>query len=187
MRLGILGGTFNPIHIGHLVLAETAREALALDRVVFIPANQPPHKRATGLLSGATRLRLIELAIRGHPGFAASDIELRRGGASYSIDTVKMLRTQLPDAKLFLLMGADMLSVRWLAWDVLKRLCTVVAARRPGMQSSSRQAGIRWVPMPQIEIASSDIRARLRTGRSIRYLVPVSVERDIRQHRLYQQ
>lgn len=185
MRLGVFGGTFNPIHMGHLLLAETARETLALDRVLFIPARQPPHKRIRGLLPGSVRLKLIGLAIRDHPSFAASDIELARPGPSYAIETVRLLRRRFPTAKLFLLMGEDMLAVRWLAWDELSRLCTVVAARRPGATRPVPARGMRWVAMPQLEIASSDIRTRLAEGRSIRYLVPRPVERYIRQHRLY--
>ena len=185
IKIGIFGGTFNPIHVGHLLLAETARESLALDRVLFIPTQQPPHKRASDLLPGAARLELITLAIRDQPAFVASDIELQRPGPSYSIDTVKMLRSQVPTAKLFLLIGEDMLGVRWLAWTEIKRLCTVVAAHRPGFRPSRSQRGLKWLPMPQVEIASSDIRARLRSGRSIRYLVPAAVERHLHQHRLY--
>jgi len=191
-RIGIFGGTFNPIHLGHLLLAETARESLALDRVLFIPAHQPPHKRVRGLLPGPVRLKLIELATRDHPAFVASDIELARPGPSYSIETVRLLRQRLPDAKLFLLVGEDMLAARWLAWDELRRLCTIVAARRRGAppQASARPAvggarGVTWLAMPQVDIASTDIRRRLAAGRSIRYLVPPAVERHILQHRLY--
>jgi nicotinate-nucleotide adenylyltransferase len=214
MRLGIFGGTFNPIHLGHLLLAETARESLVLDRVLFVPVHQPPHKRVRDLLPGAVRLKLVQLAIRDHPAFVASDIELQRKGPSYSIETVKALHRQLPTAKLFLLIGQDMVAVRWFAWDELKRICTVVVAHRRGClpaspprrlaggpaaphrslgthvaserpASRSPEAGLKWLAMPQLDIASSDIRLRLKSGRSIRYLVPVSVERHIRKHRLY--
>ena len=185
MKIGIFGGTFNPIHLGHLLLAETARESLPLDRVLFIPTRQPPHKSARGLLPGSLRLKLIQLAIRDHPAFVASDIELQREGTSYSIDTVKLLRRRLPTAKLFLLIGEDMRSVRWLAWEELKRLCTVVVAHRPGSPPSRREAGLTWLAMPQVDIASAEIRRRLKTGRSIRYLVPAPVERYLQQHQVY--
>ena len=185
MRIGIFGGTFNPIHLGHLLLAETAREALALDRVLFIPSRQPPHKRVRGLLPGPVRLALIELAIRDHPAFVASDIELQRPGPSYSVETVRLLRRRLPAAKLFLLIGEDMLAVRWLAWDELKRLCTIVSARRPGAPRPAPTRGITWLAMPQVDIASTDIRRRLASGRSIRYLVPPPVERYLLRHQLY--
>jgi len=186
MRFGILGGTFNPIHWGHLLLAETARDVLSLDRVLFIPARQPPHKSAKGLLPGAVRYEMVQLAIRDHPAFVASDIELQRDDVSYSLETVQILSKQLPSAKLFLLIGQDMLSVRWKGWEEIASLCTLVVAHRPGAASPRRQKGLKWLPMPQVEIASSDIRARLKAGRSIRYLVPAAVERYIRQHNLYQ-
>ena len=185
MRLGIFGGTFNPIHLGHLLLAEGARETLRLDRVLFIPTHVPPHKRAADLLPSKERLRLVQLAIRGHPAFAASDLEVRRPGPSYTVDTVRLLRRRFPNAQLFLLMGADMLRVRWRGWSKLRRACTLAVARRPGGAPPRREAGIRWVPMPQVAIASSDIRARLRRGRSIHYLVPAAVERAIRRRRFY--
>ncbi len=186
MRFGIFGGTFNPIHMGHLLLAETARERLRLDRVLFIPTNQPPHKRVPRLLPGAVRLELIRLAIHDNPAFVASDIELERSGPSYSIETVRILRTRLPQASLFLLVGADMLAVKWVSWKELTRLCTVVAAHRPGAVSRKRQAGVKWLPMPEVAIASSEIRQRIKAGRSIRYLVPPQVERHIQQRHLYQ-
>ncbi len=185
MKIGIFGGTFNPIHLGHLLLAETAREALSLDRVVFIPAAAPPHKSSKALLPGQVRLELINLAIKGNTAFVASSIELDREGPSYTIQTIELLRKQLPQAKLFLIVGEDMLSVTWRSWKELKKLCTVVVAHRPHAKPS-RQAGIRYLPMPQVEISSSDIRQRLASGRSIRYLVTSAVARHIIQHQLYQ-
>ena len=185
IRLGVFGGTFNPIHVGHLLLAEAAREELSLDRVLFVPTHQPPHKRVRDLLPGAVRLELVQLAIRDNPAFVASDIELQRTGTSYSIETVRMLRTQLPAAKLFLLIGEDMLTVRWVGWDEIKRLCTIVAAHRRAKRPARREAGLKWLAMPEVDIASSDIRKRLRAGRSIRYLVPAAVERHITQRQLY--
>ena len=190
MRLGIFGGTFNPIHVGHLLLAETARDTLALDRIVFIPTGRPPHKRAKDLLPGAVRLKLIQWAIRDHPAFAASDIELQRAGTSYSLDTVQILHRRMPGATLFLLVGQDMLTVPWVGWKELKRLCTVVVAPRPdirGRPPSSRQRGLTWLAMPPVAMTSSDIRARIKAGRSIRYLVPTPVARFIQRHGLYQE
>ncbi len=186
MRLGIFGGTFNPIHIGHLVLAEMARETLRLDRVMFIPTGRPPHKSIPGLLPGVTRLKLVQLAIQDHPAFEASSIEITRPGPSYTINTVRWLHDRWPRAKLFLLIGQDMLTVRWFAWNEIKRLCTVVAASRPSTARPSRQRGVTWLAMPPMAVTSSDIRARVAAGRSIRYLVPSQVERFIRRHRLYQ-
>ena len=185
MRLGIFGGTFNPIHLGHLVLAETARETLRLDRVLFIPTGRPPHKSATRLLPGAVRLEMVQLAIHGHPAFDASAIEITRSGPSYTIDTLRSLHKQWPRAKLFLVIGQDLLTVRWLAWDEITRLCTVVVASRPGVAKPAHQRGVIWLSMPPMAIASSEIRARVKAGRSIRYLVPSAVERFIHQRRVY--
>ncbi len=185
MRLGIFGGTFNPIHWGHLLLAETARERLWPDRGLFTPPRHPPHKPTRALLPGAVRFELVQLAIRDNPVFVASDIELQRDGVSYSIETVRTLHGQLPAAKLFLLVGEDMLSVRWMAWKELKALCTIVVAHRSGGTPSRRETGLKWLAMPQIDISSTAIRAKLKAGRSIRYLVPHAVERHIRQHQLY--
>ncbi len=184
MRLGIFGGTFNPIHWGHLVLAETARETLGLDRVLFVPAHQPPHKRGAELAPGLQRLAMVRLAVRDHPAFAASDLELMRQGVSYTLDTVQTIHDQLPEATLFLLMGQDMLRVPWRNWAAMKRLCTIVVA--PRAKPARAQAKMRWLGMPRIDVASSDIRARVAAGRSIRYLVPPPVQRYIRQHHLYE-
>jgi nicotinate-nucleotide adenylyltransferase len=128
---------------------------------------------------------MVQLAVKDHPAFVASEIELQRQGTSYSIDTVKSLHAQLPQAKLFLLVGEDMLTVKWFAWQDLKRLCTVVVAHRPGVCARRREAGLKWLEMPQVDIASSSIRSKLKAGRSIRYLVPPSVARYIQQHQLY--
>ena len=184
MKVGIFGGTFNPIHLGHLVLAESAREALSLERVVFIPNGQPPHKSSAGLLPGSVRLKLVQLAIRNHPAFVASDIELQRGGSSYTVDTMRRLSEQLPRARFFLLVGEDMLSVRWRAWSELKRLCTIAVAKRP-RAAGRKERGVVHIPMPLLQIDSTDIRARVAAGRSIRYLVPEAVARYIHAHRLY--
>lgn len=185
MRIGLFGGTFNPVHHGHLLLAKAAREQLKLDRVLFIPCAQPPHKSPAGLASGRARLAMIRLAIRGHPAFRASALELSRRGPSYTIDTVRALRRRWPKARLFLLIGQDMLGVRWRSWDELKRLCTVAAARRPHARPPRRERGLVWLAMPQVDIASSEIRRRLRAGRSIGHLVPPAVERYLRRHRFY--
>ena len=185
MRLGMFGGAFNPVHLGHLLLAETARETLRLDRVVFIPTHHPPHKPAPDLLPGAVRLQLLRLALHDHPAFVASDIELQRPGVSYSLETVRLLRAEVPQAKLFLLMGQDMLRVPWKGWGELQRLCTVVVACRSGETKKRRARGVQWLEMPRVDIASSEIRRRVRTGRSLRYLVPPAVSRYIAQHHLY--
>ena len=134
-KLGILGGSFNPIHLGHLVLAETAREALGLERVIFIPAKLPPHKRAAALADGADRLAMVRLAVAGNPALAASDIELRRPGVSYSVDTVRALRQKLgAGTEIYFLIGMDTVAelTAWREVARLARLCKFVPLSRPG-------------------------------------------------------
>lgn len=185
MRLGILGGTFNPIHTGHLLLAECARQQCRLDQVWFMPAASPPHKSSRHLLDGRRRLALIRLAIRAHPCFRASDLELRLGGVSYTIRTVQALKALHPRARLFFIIGSDMLKVPWYRFETLRRLCIFVVAGRPGA-AVRRHSGIRRIVMPQVEISSSMIRQRLRRGQSIRYLVPDAVLHSLVRHRVYQ-
>ncbi len=195
MHLGILGGTFNPIHLGHLVLAESARQQCALDQVWFMPTARPPHKSSRGVLSGPVRLHMVRLAVKGHPAFEASDLELRLGGISYTVNTVRALRAKHPRAELFLIVGADMLSVSWRGMEELAREGTFAAA---GRQSSSGDhsaapaghtvldtARVRPISMPRLDVSSSMIRERVRQRLSIRYLVPDAVARYISRHRLY--
>ena len=184
MRLGILGGTFNPIHLGHLILAETARQECGLDRIVFVPAFRPPHKPPVRLALGAQRLALIRLGIRGHPAFRVSEVELRRGGVSYTIDTVRYLHKRYRTAKLFLIVGSDTLGIRWYGLEELRRLCTFVVADRGATRRAQRPGSVP-LAMPRLELSSSMVRARVRRGQSIRYLVPDPVARYIVQHRLY--
>ena len=194
MRLGLFGGTFNPIHLGHLILAESAREQHQLDEVWFIPTGQPPHKSVRGLVDGRLRLQMVRAAVRGHAAFRASDLELRLGGISYTLRTLQWIHERLPRAELFVIVGSDLLKVQWRGLDEIKRLATfLVADRGVGPRASARGSAVaRWrdgrpIRMPQLEISSSMIRDRWRRGESIRYLVPDGVERLIARHRLYRE
>ncbi len=184
MRVGILGGTFNPIHSGHLILAEQAREALDLDRVLFIPNASPPHKPSRSILSGKDRLLLVRAAIKGNPAFAASDIELKRGGISYTLETVQALHKRFPQWRLFLIIGQDMLGVRWRGWDEILKICRLGVAVRPDAAVKIKPPA-KPIPMPPVAISSSDIRGRVAAGQSIRYLVPKAVEDLIRRRGWY--
>ncbi len=179
MRVGLLGGTFNPIHNGHLILAEQAREALDLDRVLFIPTASPPHKPAQSILSGKDRLRLVREAVKGNSAFAVSDIELKRGGISYTLETVQALHKRFPGWKLFIIIGQDMLAVRWRGWDEILKICRLGVAVRPDAAIKIKPPA-KPIPMPPIGISSSEIRSRVAAGQSIRYLVPNAVEDLIR-------
>lgn len=188
-KIGLFGGSFDPIHAGHLMLAERAAEQLGLDRVLFIPnARSPLKSRAPGA-SGRDRLALVRAAIRGNPRFRAIDLELRRPAPSYTIDTVAALGVAR-SAKLYFLIGTDAVSdlTRWHRARELARRVTFALLRRPGSPRARPPAWVRSsvvVDAPLVEISSTDIRSRLRAKRSIRYLVPGPVEALIRKKRLY--
>ena len=188
-RIGLFGGSFDPIHLGHLILAERAVEQLGLDRLYFIPnARSPLKSRAPGA-SGADRLALVRAAIRGNPRFRAIDLELRRPSPSYTIDTVAALGVAR-SVKLYFLIGTDAVSdlARWHRARELARRVTFAVLRRPGTPRVRPPAWVRdsvVIDAPLVEISSTDIRSRLRAKRSIRYLVPGRVETLIRKKRLY--
>ena len=191
-RLGLFGGTFDPPHLGHLALAEHARDRLRLDEVRFIPAGQPPHKRGMPMTPAAGRLAMTRRAVRGNPAFTVSTVETRRGGPSFTIETLRELAAREPGTRLFLLMGADSLDdfATWRHPKAILKLATLVVAGRPGAggRTSRTSANRRLVRLDNAEIAlsSSLVRARVRTGRSVRYLVPDAVAAYIARHRLYQ-
>jgi len=189
-RIGILGGTFNPIHLGHLLIAQDALEAAGLDRVLVIPAATPPHKALAGNASATHRQRMVALAIAGDKRFALDDREIRRGGKSYSVDTLAELHAEHPSADFYFIIGADSLGELHLWKDArqLVKLCRFIAVTRPGyVPKPARLAGLRYrlLDTHRCAIASRDIRARLRQGRSIRYLVPDTVVRYIEAQKLY--
>jgi len=202
-RIGLFGGTFDPPHLGHLVLAEWARVRLRLDRVVFMPAGTPPHKLGRRLSPAAHRLAMTRLAVRGNPAFSVSDFEARHAGPSFTVDTLRHLRAREPRARLFLLMGGDSLAdfPGWHAPAEIARLATLVVATRPGPATTAggsrahagrrlpRQASPRarvvLLDNPALDISSSALRARARAGRPLRYLVPDAVAVYVARHRLY--
>jgi nicotinate-nucleotide adenylyltransferase len=198
-RIGILGGTFNPIHLGHLLIAQDAMEQLRLDRVRFIPSAAPPHKTVDKLASERDRLRMIALAIRNNARFEVDDIETKRGGKSYSVDTLTELRRREPRAEFYFIIGADSLRELHL-WREVQRLvtlCTFVTVPRPGFDpkpvidprldaATRRRLRQHVLRGHACDVASREIRARVASGRSIRYLVPDAVHAYIRRRRLYQ-
>jgi len=190
-RIGLFGGTFDPPHLGHLALAEWARARLGLERVVFMPAGRPPHKRGRPLTAAAHRLAMTRLAARGNAAFAVSDLEARRRGPSFTVDTLRALRARHPGARLYLLMGADSLAdfPTWREPGAIARLATLVVAARPlGARPEPRTGPTARVVMldnPVLAISSSALRARARAGRSLRYLVPDAVAAYVARHRLY--
>jgi nicotinate-nucleotide adenylyltransferase len=194
-RLGVIGGTFDPPHLGHLAFAEWARGALRLDRVLFVPAGSPPHKRSGSPSPAAQRLAMTRLAVRGNPAFGVSALEVRRRGPSYTVDTLRALAARHPGARLHLLMGADMFASfgTWREPDEIARRARLVVALRPGAAPPRRgrrgapawARRVTWLANPTIELSSTALRERARRGGSLRYLVPDAVARYVERHRMY--
>jgi nicotinate-nucleotide adenylyltransferase len=195
MQLGLFGGTFDPVHLGHLVLAEQCREACELDRLWFVVAGEPPHKPG-GRTAVRHRLEMVRIATAGHPKFLVSEIEATRPGPHYSVETLESVHRQSPDEDLFFLIGADSLAelVTWRQPARIAQLATIVVVNRPGIEESPPQSlpdfgpsahRLLTVTIPAIGISSTDLRQRLAEGRSIRYLVPRGVEAYIEANALY--
>jgi nicotinate-nucleotide adenylyltransferase len=198
MKIGLLGGTFDPIHLGHLLMAEVAREGLALDQVLFAPAGDPPHKQGMAKTLAFHRTAMVERAIANNPYFALSRVDLERPGPHYTTDTVRLLRARhdLAAEACFLIIGGDSLVdlPTWHNAPELATLCRMAVAHRPGFRPDltgleAAIPGIRsrlnWVEMPPIGVSSRDIRARVRAGQSIRYQVAEGVRAYIEQQGLY--
>ncbi len=191
MNLAIYGGAFNPPHVGHLITVESVREQLRFDRIFFIPSAQPPNKLAAALAPAEDRLEMTRLAIADVPEFEVSDVEIRRRGVSYTVDTVRILMEEHPGATFSLIIGSDNL-MEFQTWkspnDILARVQLVVM-NRPGFTvTPSRNDVARFatfVTVPQIGISSTEIRRRIKLHRSIRFLVPPAVEAYIRRKCLY--
>lgn len=197
MRLGVLGGTFDPPHYGHLILAEQAREQLALDRVLWVPAADPPHKQGKPITAVEHRVEMVTFAIAGNPAFQLSSVDISRAGPHYTLDMLHLLREQFQPAELFFLIGEDSLRdiVTWHEPGLIVREARLGVMARPGVDTDlaaleEAVPGLRdavvWVEAPLVAISGTDIRTRVAAGRSIRYLLPFSVHHHIRQNRLYQ-
>lgn len=198
-RVGILGGTFDPIHLGHLLLAEEARSQLQLDGVYFVPAGDPPHKQGRQITPVEHRIRMAELATATADCFWVSRVDADRPGPHFTSDMIPLLQAELgPATQLYFLIGSDSLRdlPTWRDPDLLLNHCRLVALTRPDSEPDwalleSTFPGVRdcvtLLRMPLLEISSSDLRARVAAGQTIRYQVPCAVEAYIRKHRLYQQ
>lgn len=194
-RLGVFGGTFDPPHLGHLAAAQDVLEALALDEVVFVPAARPPHKDASELAPASVRMQMVEAAVAGDPRYRVSDVEVRRGGVSFTVDTLRLLQDEEPEARLHLLLGVDQW-VQFGSWrrprEIARRARLVVMTREgegtddPGLGPDGEPPPEFFeVPVTRIDISSTQLRRRIKAGRSVRYLVPDSVRRIIESARLY--
>lgn len=190
-KLGVLGGTFDPIHMGHLVLAEQVREKLQLDQIIFIPSASPPHKTEQKLSPADGRFEMTKLAIEGNPYFSASDIELKRTGLSYTVETLRELKELHNDVEMYFLTGSDVLDeiTTWRDPEEIYRLAKIVIAIRPGFDeldpedSFAKKSII--IEITGVDVSSTQIREKVKRGESIKYLVPSKVEEHIRKKNLY--
>jgi nicotinate-nucleotide adenylyltransferase len=194
MNIGILGGTFDPVHVAHLVLAEQARDQLALDQVLFIPAGDPWRKNHRAITTAGHRLAMLRLAIEGNDAFAISDIELRREGPTYTADTLEALAGERLDDAFWFILGADALAdlPNWREPERIVQHAMLAVAPRDVREVNAAELNIpalagrlRLFDCPRLAISSTEIRERVAAGRSIRYLVPDAVAAYIEQHNLY--
>ena len=181
-RVGVFGGTFDPVHVGHLAIANAALDELELDRIYFVPARRSPLKQDGPVASAEDRLAMLIAAIAGEPRFHVSELELDRKGPSFTVDTLEALRGE---GDLFLILGSDAYAdfERWRDPARIRALARVVLAARPGAPNAP--GGVGMLDSPLMDISSRELRARAARGRSLRYLVPEEVLRYIEEHRLY--
>ncbi|MFC3748279.1 nicotinate-nucleotide adenylyltransferase [Paenibacillus sp. GCM10012306] len=192
MKIGIMGGTFDPPHIGHMLAAESARDTYRLDEVWFMPSHIPPHKHKAGA-SGEDRLAMVQEAVKDHPSFRALDLEVLRGGVSYTIDTIRELQSKHPQSEFYFIIGADMVEYlpKWQSIDELVQRLTFIGVGRPGTTLDLKAlpdhiAGrVTLADMLQVDISSTMLRQRAAEGRSIRYMVPDGVYEYVQRGGLY--
>lgn len=196
LRLGLFGGTFDPPHIGHLIVAQEVVEQLGLDRLLFVVAGLPPHKVDDVLSAATVRVEMARSAVEGNDSLGVSEVELAREGPTYTVDTLRHYRGEYPDAELFFIMGADQLAEfhDWQEPEAIMELATLVAMDREGVDPDSLSpmdlgGGValdfRRIPVTRMDISSSEVRRRVRDRRSVEYMVPGEVRKIIERNRLY--
>ena len=189
-RVGIFGGTFDPPHLGHAIVAAEALEALGLDRLLWVPAGTPPHKQDRPVTTAEVRRRMVAAAIADHPGFELCDLELARDGLSYTVDTLRGLRSAHPRWSLFLILGADLLAdfASWREPDAIRRMAQLVAISRGAKAmpyGKDLPAGVRTVRVTRVDISSSEVRRRVAGGKAVSAMVAAQVLSIIESERLY--
>lgn len=199
MHIGIIGGSFNPIHIAHLIIADRFVDQMGLDECVFVPALQSPFKiNDVRLASAEDRLKMVQLATLQHPRFSVSDIEIRRGGVSYMIDTIRAFAKERPGGRISILIGSDQAVefVRWREWEEICREAQLCIVRRPFLLTPETEERLTesltvddrapvWIGAPLLEISSTDIRNRVRSNKSINYLTVIAVRDHIAANGLF--
>jgi nicotinate-nucleotide adenylyltransferase len=198
-KIGIMGGTFDPIHYGHLVTAEAAREKFCLDKVIFVPSGNPPHKKNKEISPGIDRVNMTVLATANNPYFEVSDIELKRDGYTYTVDTLKeFIKIYGENTRFYFITGADavMEILTWKDVSTILKLCRIVSAYRPGSDINKfrsmvdelekvHRSNIHLIEVPALAISSTEIRQRVKSGITIKYLLPEKVEKYILEKGLY--
>lgn len=199
MNIGIMGGTFDPVHYGHMVIAECARHEFQLDKVVFVPSGRPAHKKGHVITDADHRYRMVELAVAGNPFFEISRAEVDRPGPSYAVDTLMdFQRSYGPEAGLYFITGADAIVeiLNWKRVNEVMGLCSFIAATRPGYSLPQLKRAIRTLPpdfqkkiftfeIPGIAVSSTELRQRVQAGQPVKYLLPEAVEKYIFDQKLY--
>ncbi len=194
MKIGILGGTFNPVHIGHLILAEEVREKLVLDKIIFVPTALPPHKDNLNIAPAKDRLKMLKLAVTSNKFFAVSDIEIKRGGKSYTIDTVNELKKKYPLDSFYLIIGSDLITYfdGWKDIDQIAKAVTFVVATRPGYSLEDigsyvamRQVGVKTLAIRAVDVSGFEVRQCVAQNKSFGYLVTDKVFDYIKKRKLY--
>ena len=188
MRIGIFGGTFNPIHIGHLIAARRAQEKLRLDKVIFVPSYLPPHKSSKNVVDAKHRFNMVSLAVEEDEDFVVEDFEVKRKQRSYSIETVNFLKERYPEnTKLYFLIGEDILATlsRWKCIEELLAKVTFAAIYRPGCKEFSSKIKVQPVPMSGLDVSSSEIRKKIHQNKNVKYLLPEVVLRYLYKKKLY--
>ncbi len=188
MKVGLLGGTFDPPHLGHLTLAQGVLEACQLDEVWFMPSHRPPHKNGNDITDNHYRVDMVQLAIAGNPDFKISLIEFERNGRSFTIDTIEILKANYPHFDFYFIIGGDMIEdlPNWHRIDELSDLISFIGVNRPGYDPDKERYKVSLIDVPQIDVSSSEIRKDLNLGRSGRYLLPESVRTFIEEKGLYE-
>ncbi len=187
MKIGILGGTFNPIHIGHLILAEEARERIGLDKIIFVPTFLPPHKDNSDIAPAKDRLNMVRLAIKGNRHFLVSDVEIRRDGRSYTIDTLKEFNKKYSRQDLYFIIGSDLLKYLddWKDLDEIIKLVKFIVVTRPGFPLEKIPSYIKTMAIRAVDVSAFEIRSCVKENKSFRYLVPEAVYKYIVNKKLY--
>ena len=187
MKIGIFGGTFNPVHLGHLILADEVREKMQMDRIIFVPTYLPPHKDPSGIAAACDRYKMIKLAIKGNKYFDSSDAEIKRDGRSYTIDTIKEFKYSFPKDELYFITGSDLLNYldEWKDLSEIIKMVKFIVATRPGYPLEKIPAYIQTVAIRAVDISAFQIRNCIKENKSFRYLVPEAVYGYIVKKKLY--